>query len=114
MPMPSSPSSVCTRTRISFARGTMKWLTQCGRSVCGARRMSTCRRAIFTRLFLQVLFEEVHRALPCLLGRLRVVLEHVELLRVGGLVREGVLRVVAVELVLHVCRLELLLELIHA
>src|SRR3954468_2392462 len=115
MPTPSSPSSVCRRTRISFARGTMKWLTQCGRSVCGARRMYTWRCVIFTwRLFLQVAVEELHGALPRLLGRFRVVLEHVELLRICRLVGEGVLRVVAMELVLHVRRLELLLELIHA
>src|SRR3954463_14343916 len=114
MPTPSRPWSVCRRTRISLARGTMKWLTQCGRSVCGARRMYTCRRVIFTRLFLQVAVEKLHGALPGLLGRFRVVFEHVELLRVGGLVGEGVLRIVAMELVLHVRCLELLLELIHA
>src|SRR3954471_7650215 len=115
MPTPSSPSSVCRRTRISFARGTMKWLTQCGRSVWGARRMHPCSWVLFTwRLFLQVAVEELHGALPRLLGRFRVVLEHVELLRVCGLVGKGVFRVVAMELVLHVRALELLLELIHA
>src|SRR5689334_4024797 len=45
--MPSIPSSVCTRTRISFALGTMKCETQWGRPVSGARRMWTCRALIF-------------------------------------------------------------------
>src|SRR3954468_17733072 len=114
MPTPSSPSSVCRRTRISFARGTMKWLTQCGRSGCGARRMYTCRGGLFTWPLLQSAVEELHGSLPRLLGRFRVVLEHVELLRVCRLVGEGMLRVVAMELVLHVGGLELLLELIYA
>src|SRR5258705_1558867 len=45
--MPSMPSSVRMRTRISFALGTMKCDTQCGRPVSGARRMWTWREVIF-------------------------------------------------------------------
>src|SRR5678816_4954885 len=59
----------------------------------------------------EVLGEEFHGALPRLLGRAGVVLEHVELALVGGLVGEGVLGVVAVELELDVRGLQLLLQL---
>src|SRR5438874_8422105 len=63
---------------------------------------------------LEVLREEVHRPLPRELGRLRVVLEHVELLLVGGLVGEGVLCVIAVELEADLRFAQLLLESIDA
>src|SRR5574338_81311 len=58
--------------------------------------------------------EEAHRALPGELRRLRVVVDDRQLLLVGGLVREGVLGVVAIELVLHARVLQLLLERVHA
>src|SRR4029079_9949757 len=45
--MPSIPSSVRMRTRISLALGTMKLLTQCGRPVSGARRIWISSLVIF-------------------------------------------------------------------
>src|SRR5689334_18479480 len=86
-----------------------------GARSCSARGFPGSKNnfVLSTKLF-ELLREEVHRALPCLLRRLRVVLQHVELLLVGAFVRERVLAVVAMELELHVRLAQLLLERIDA
>jgi hypothetical protein len=59
-----------------------------------------------------VLIEKLHGALPGELGRLRVVLEGRQVSLVRLLVREGVFRLVAVELEFYLRVAQLLLELV--
>src|SRR5262245_33983535 len=61
---------------------------------------------------LEIRGEEIHRPAPRELGRRGVVLQDRQLLRVRGLVGEGVLRLVAVELEFHSGPAQLFLQLV--